>query len=167
MMTTLLGRTVLTIVATALVSGAAPAAEVSGRILGDGAKPVAHAVVRLMGDGAATPRPGKAVRVETGEDGGFVAKGLTGELFRVRVVHRGGGSVAGAQVAFRPVPVFPGCEVVRERNRPKTTDADGATLVTPLYPGAYLVSIVGRRDTAAVQVGVDEGTESNVVLEVP
>ena len=89
MMTTLLRRTALTIVATAVVSASAPAAEVSGRILGDGAKPVAHAVVRLIPDSAAAPKPGKAARVETGEDGGFVAKGLTGELFRIRVEANG------------------------------------------------------------------------------
>ena len=54
-----------------------------------------------------------------------------------------------------------------ERNRPKTTDAAGITLVTLLYPGTYVVSIVGRRDTPAVQVSLDEGAESNVVIEVP
>ncbi len=90
-----------------------------------------------------------------------------GGTMRVRVVHRGGAPVPGAQIAFRPVPLFPGCDVVMERNRPKTTDADGTTFVTLLYPGTYLVSIVGRRDTPAVQVSVDEGAESNVVLEVP
>jgi len=102
-----------------------------------------------------------------GDASEVVLQASAGGTLRVRVVHRGGGPVAGAQIAFRPVPLFPGCDVVMERNLPKTTDADGTTLVTLLYPGAYLVSIVGRRDTEAVQVGVDEGTESNVVLEVP
>jgi hypothetical protein len=36
-----------------------------------------------------------------------------------------------------------------------------------LYPGAYLLSVVGRRDSSAVQVQVDEGSESNAVIEVP
>ncbi len=96
-----------------------------------------------------------------------VLQASAGGTLRVRVVHRGGGPVPGAQIAFRPVPLFPGCDVVMERNRPKTTDADGTTFVRLLYPGTYLVSIVGRRDAAAVQVRVDEGIESSVVIEVP
>ena len=96
-----------------------------------------------------------------------VLQANAGGTLRVRVVHRAGGPVPGAQIAYRPVLLFPGCDVVLERNRPKTTDADGSTLVSYLYPGAYLVSIAGRRDATAVQVEVALGTESNVVIEVP
>ncbi len=122
---------------------------------------------------AISPRFAPAVQNDVeqpaNEDGfEVVLQASEGGTLRVRVVRQGGGGpVPGAQVAFRPVPLFPGCDVVMERNRPKSTDADGATIVTRLYPGTYFVSIVGRRDSPAVQVGVEDGAESNVVIEVP
>jgi len=121
---------------------------------------------------AISPRFAPAVQHDVeqppNEDGfEVVLQAGTGGTIRVRVVHRGGAPVPGAQIAFRPVPLFPGCDVVMERNRPRTTDTDGTTFVTMLYPGVYLVSVVDRRNVPAVQVSVDEGTESNVVIEVP
>ena len=65
------------------------------------------------------------------------------------------------------MPLFPGSDVVVDRNRPRPTEADGTTLVTLLHPGTYIVSIPGRRDVASVEVGVNEGAESVAVLEVP
>ena len=83
------------------------------------------------------------------------------------MLHRGGEPAAGVKVAFQPTPLFPGSDVVVDRNRPGTTDVDGATLATLLHPGGYLVSIPGRRDVVAVAVSVNEGSETQVVIEVP
>ena len=90
-----------------------------------------------------------------------------GGTLRIHVAHRGGDPVAGAQVAYQPARLFPGSDVVVDRNRPKPTDADGMTRLTLLYPGAYVVSVVGRGDVRPVPVVVSEGTESDVALEVP
>jgi protocatechuate 3,4-dioxygenase beta subunit len=90
-----------------------------------------------------------------------------GGSLRIRVVHRGGAPVAGVQTAFRPDPLFPGSDLVIDRNRPKPTDADGTAVVTRLIPGAYIVSLVGRRDGGPVSVVVGEGAESDVQIEVP
>jgi hypothetical protein len=94
-------------------------------------------------------------------------RATVGGTLRLRVVHRGGAPVPGVQAAFRPVPLFPGSDLVSDRNRPKPTDADGITVVTRLYPGEYLVTLVGRRDAAPVTVAVGEGAETAVQVEVP
>jgi hypothetical protein len=39
--------------------------------------------------------------------------------------------------------------------------------VPRLYPGGYVVALVGRSDAAPVQAMVGEGTESQIVIEVP
>lgn len=114
--------------------------------------------------------PAVQIDVEQPADGDaseVVLHANAGGTLRVRVVHRGGGPVPGAQIAYQPVPLFPGSDVVVERNRPRTTDPDGTTLVTMLYPTTYVVTVVGRRDSAAAQVIVSGGAESAVVLEVP
>jgi len=90
-----------------------------------------------------------------------------GGTLRVRVVHRGGEPVAGVQLAFQPVPLFPGSDVVVDRNRPRPTEADGTTVLTLVYPSTYVISIPGRRDVAPVQVFVSEGTQTDAVVEVP
>ena len=90
-----------------------------------------------------------------------------GGSLRIRVVHRGGGPVAGAQPAYRPLMLYPGSDVVMDRNVPKRTDTEGASVITKLYPGQYVVSLVGRRDTAPAQVSIGEGTESFIEFEVP
>jgi carboxypeptidase family protein len=97
----------------------------------------------------------------------IVLHASAGGALRVRVVRRSGGPVPGAQLSYQPVPLFPGCDVVVDRNRPAPTDADGVTRLTLLRPGAYAVSIVGRADVAPVQAEVNEGAESAVVLEAP
>jgi hypothetical protein len=107
------------------------------------------------------------VQPAEGDAAEVVLHATAGGTLRVRVVHRGGGPVPGAQIGFRPVPLFPGADVVVERNRPRTTDSDGTTFVTMLYPGTYVVTALGRRDAAPVQVGVNEGAQSDVVIEVP
>jgi protocatechuate 3,4-dioxygenase beta subunit len=94
-------------------------------------------------------------------------RATAGGALRIRVAHRGGAPVAGVQATFRPVPLFPGSDLVTDRNRPKPTDADGTTVVTRLYPGEYVVSLVGRRDAAPVTVAVGEGAETAVQIEVP
>ncbi len=96
-----------------------------------------------------------------------VLRASLGGTLRVRVARRGGNPVAGAQVTYQPIPLFPGSDVVVDRNRPGPTDVAGITVLTRLHPGEYVVSIAGRRDSAPVQVGVNDGEESSVVLEVP
>jgi hypothetical protein len=96
-----------------------------------------------------------------------VLHATAGGSMRIRVVHRNGQPVAGAQLSYQPFPLFPGCDVVMDRNRPQPTGPDGSTLVTLLYPGDYAVSIVGRRDTPSIRVFVNEGSESDAVIEVP
>lgn len=97
----------------------------------------------------------------------IVLQATVGGTLRVRVAHHGGNPVAGVQVTYQPLPLFPGSDVVVDRNSPAPTDTAGITRVTRLHPGEYVVSIAGRRDTAPVQVGVSEAEESSVVLEVP
>jgi hypothetical protein len=121
---------------------------------------------------AITARFAPAVQfdVEQPADAGsseVVLRATAGGTMRVRVVRRGGEPVAGVQVAYQPIPLFPGSDVFVDRNRPKPTAGDGTTLVTLLYPGMYVVSIPGRRDTPAIQVYVNEGGESPAELEVP
>jgi hypothetical protein len=70
-------------------------------------------------------------------------------------------------VTYQPVPLFPGCDVSVDRNRPSNTDADGTTRVALVHPGAYLVSILGRRDVVPIRVDVNEGAETYAVVEVP
>lgn len=90
-----------------------------------------------------------------------------GGALRVRVVRRGGDPVQGLQVTYQPVPLFPGCDVSVDRNRPSNTDAEGTARVALVHPGAYLVSVLGRRDVTPVRVDVNEGAETYAVLEVP
>jgi hypothetical protein len=90
-----------------------------------------------------------------------------GGTLRVRVVRRSGGALPGAQVTYQPVPLFPGSDVVVDRNRPVPTDAEGVTHLTLVHPGVYLVSLAGRADVTPVQAVVNEGAESAVVLEAP
>jgi hypothetical protein len=90
-----------------------------------------------------------------------------GGTLRVRVLHRGGEPAAGVQLAYQPVPLFPGSDVVVDRNRLRPTEADGSTVLTLVYPSAYIVSIPGRRDVAPIQIYVSEGTRTDAVLEVP
>ena len=82
-------QTLSMIMAAVLASVAVHAAEIRGRVLGDGAKPVAGAVVRLLPYGPSGSKPGKAVRADTAADGGFVAQGLLGSAFRIRVEAKG------------------------------------------------------------------------------
>jgi hypothetical protein len=91
----------------------------------------------------------------------------TGGTLRVRVVHRNGDPAPGQRIAYQPVPLFPGSDVVQDRNPAKSTDPDGTTVVPLLYPGTYFVSLIGRRDVAATEVAVSDGTESATVIEVP
>jgi protocatechuate 3,4-dioxygenase beta subunit len=102
-----------------------------------------------------------------GDAAEVVLRATAGGSLRVRVVRRGGDPVPGAVVTYRPIPLFPGADVVVERNRPRSTDADGTTVVTMLYPTTYVVTVVGRRDAVPGQVVVNEGAESAIVLEVP
>jgi protocatechuate 3,4-dioxygenase beta subunit len=121
---------------------------------------------------AISPRFAPAVKTDiqppSGDDPPEIDLHATaGGTLRIRVVHRGGGPVAGASTAIRPVPLFPGADLVMDRNRPKPTDADGMSVVPRLYPGGYVVALVGRSDAAPVQAMVGEGTESQIVIEVP
>ena len=114
--------------------------------------------------------PAVETDIEPSPEGGapeVVLHASAGGTLRIRVVHRAGGPVAGAQVAYQPVPLFPGSDVVVDRDRPTPTDADGTTRVTRLHPGTYVLSIVGRTDVTPVQVAVSEGADSAVVLEAP
>jgi protocatechuate 3,4-dioxygenase beta subunit len=90
-----------------------------------------------------------------------------GGSLRVRVQRRSGAAVQGAQVAYQPNPLFPGSDVVVDRNRPAPTDGDGVTRLTLLHPGDYLVWVAGRLDIRPVPAVVGEGAESAVVLEAP
>ena len=122
--------------------------------------------------GAGSPRFAPAVQCDVeqqadGSNSDVVLNATPGGSMRIRVVHRGGGVVTGVLIAYQPVPLFPGSDVFVERNKPAATDADGSTLVTLLYPGVYMVSILGRRDAAPIQVRVNEGAESAGVIEVP
>lgn len=119
---------------------------------------------------AARFAPAVATDIEQSGDGGgadVVLHASAGGSLRVRVAHRGGEPVAGVQLAFQPVPLFPGCDVVMDRNRPKPTEADGSTLIPLLYPGSYMVSIPGRHDAPALSVVVSEGTVADLAIEVP
>ncbi len=114
--------------------------------------------------------PAVELDIEQPADGGTTDIQLhatPGGSLRVRVAHRSGEPVAGIQLGFSPVPLFPGCDVVSDRNRPRPTDADGTTLLTQMYPGDYVLSIPGRRDVAPIQVRVSEGAESEAQIEVP
>ena len=123
--------------------------------------------------GAISPRFAPAVKTDIQPPGGdddapdIQLHATAGGSLRIRVVHRGGGPVPGAATAVRPMPLFPGADLVMDRNRPKPTDADGVSLVTHLYPGVYVVALVGRNDASPGQTTVGEGAESEVVLEVP
>ena len=90
-----------------------------------------------------------------------------GGTLRVRVLRRGGEPAPGVQLAYQPVPLFPGSDVVVDRNRLRPTEADGSTVLTLVYPSAYMISIPGRRDVAPIQVFVSEGTQTDAVIEVP
>jgi protocatechuate 3,4-dioxygenase beta subunit len=121
---------------------------------------------------AISPRFAPAVQTgvqppSEGDPPEVVLHASAGGTLRVRVVRRSGSPVMGAQLAYQPAPLFPGSDVVVDRNRPAPTDADGATRLTLLHPGAYILSIVGRAEVVAVQVVVTEGAESAVVLEAP
>jgi hypothetical protein len=63
--------------------------------------------------------------------------------------------------------LFPGSDVVQDRNPARSTDADGTTRVPLLYPGNYFVSVIGMHDVPAVQAAVNDGAESEAVLEIP
>jgi len=102
-----------------------------------------------------------------GESPDVVLHATPGGTLRVRVLHRGGEPVAGVQLAYQPVPLFPGSDVVVDRNRPRPTEADGSTVLTLVYPTAYVVSIPGRREVNPVEVYVSEGTQTDAVIEVP
>jgi len=119
---------------------------------------------------AARFAPAVQTDVEQPADGSasdVVLTATPGGTLHVRVSHRSGDPVAGAQVAYQPVPLFPGCDVVMDRNRFKPTDPDGTTRMALFYPGEYVVSIPGRHDTAPVQVVVSEGAETEALIEVP
>ena len=85
----------------------------------------------------------------------------------VRVAHRNGDAAPGQRIAYLPSPLFPGSDVVIDRNPARSTGPDGITRVPLLYPGTYLISVVGRRDTPTVQAVVIDGSETEAVLEVP
>jgi len=104
---------------------------------------------------------------EGGDAPEVVLHATTGGSMRIRVLHRNGEPVAGAQLGYQPTPLFPGCDVVMDRNRPPPTGPDGSALITLLYPGEYAVSIPGRRDAPSIRVFVNEGSESDAVIEVP
>lgn len=97
----------------------------------------------------------------------IVLHATEGGALRVRVVHRAGEPVSGAKVAFQPMTLFPGSDVVVQRSRPQPTDAAGITRMTLLHPGGYWLSLQGRRDVAPVQVLVSEGVENEATLELP
>jgi hypothetical protein len=90
-----------------------------------------------------------------------------GGSLRVRVVHRGGTPVVGAQPAFRPLTLYPGCDVVMDRNIPPKTDQDGTSVLLRMHPGQYVISLLGRRDSAPQSVSVGDGAESYLEFEVP
>jgi hypothetical protein len=115
-----------------------------------------------------------APAVQTGIDqsnddsGGDVQLHATvGGSLRIRVVHKSGDPVGGAQLAFQPAQLFPGADVFVDRNRPKPTGTDGTTVIPNLYPGNYMVSYPGRRDVPVVQASVSEGSESDLEISVP
>ncbi|HEX4825986.1 MAG TPA: carboxypeptidase-like regulatory domain-containing protein [Candidatus Polarisedimenticolaceae bacterium] len=122
---------------------------------------------------AISPRFAPAVKTDidppSGTDDGpdVQLKTTVGGSLRIRVVHRGGGPVPGASTAIRPMPLFPGADLVIDRNRPKPTDGDGVALVGNLYPGVYVVAVVGRNDASPAQANVGEGAETEVEIEVP
>jgi protocatechuate 3,4-dioxygenase beta subunit len=102
-----------------------------------------------------------------GSPGDIVLQAGPGGTLRVRVVRRNGDPVPGQKIAYQPVPLFPGSDVVLDRNPAKTTDGDGITRIPLLYPGTYVLSIIGRRDTPSVEAVVNDGSETEAVLEVP
>ncbi len=97
----------------------------------------------------------------------IVLHATPGGAIRVRVVHRNGDPVPVARVAYQPSPLFPGSDIAVDRNPAPTTDNDGVSRIGMLYPGVYVVSLIGRRDASPVQVPVTEGSEVEAVLEVP
>jgi hypothetical protein len=107
------------------------------------------------------------VQPSDGTPGDVVLHATPGGAMRVRVAHRNGDPLAGAQIAYQPSPLFPGCDVAVDRNRPNVTGADGTTLVPRLFPGTYVVTIPGRRDASPIQVNVNDGSESEAQIEVP
>jgi hypothetical protein len=108
------------------------------------------------------------VEPPSGGDGPeILLRASVGGTLRVRVVRRSGQALQGAQVAYQPVPLFPGSDVVVDRNRPAPTDVEGVTRLTLLHPGVYQISIAGRTDVTPVEAVVNEGAESAVVLEAP
>lgn len=122
---------------------------------------------------AISPRFAPAVQTNIQPPGGDQAPPVdlhatVGGSLRIEVVHRGGGApVAGAQASYRPLTLFPGSDLVIERNLPRPTDATGMAVVSHLYPGSYVVVLVGRNDVQPMSVNVGEGSESPVVFEVP
>jgi hypothetical protein len=163
-------------VAGALVVVAPPGAAESGYLPsqtdGTGAF---HVTAPSDGDvnvAAISPRFAPAVQTgieppAEGDPPEVVLHASAGGTLRVRVVRRSGSPVMGAQLAYQPVPLFPGSDVVVDRNRPAPTDADGVTRLTLLHPGTYVLSIAGRTDVAPVQVVVGEDAESTAVHEAP
>jgi hypothetical protein len=102
-----------------------------------------------------------------GSPGDVVLNMGPGGTLRVRVERRNGAPVPGQAVAYQPVPMFPGSDVVLDRNPARPTGADGTTRVPLLYPGSYLLSITGRRDVPAIQATVIDGAETEAVIEIP
>src|SRR5882672_9124906 len=132
MMTTLVRRTAITLLTVSLASAPSLSAEVSGRILGDGAKPVPHAVVFVLAEPSVASGAKKPFRIETGDDGGFAAKALTGAGFRLRIVADGyapmtqPGIPAGATVQLR---LKRGAQLAGSvRDRAANTAIGGATI---------------------------------------
>jgi hypothetical protein len=111
---------------------------------------------------AISPRLAPAVQTgiqppSEGDPPEVVLHASAGGTLRVRVVRRSGSPVMGAQLAYQPVPLFPGSDVVADRNRAAPTDADGATRLMLLHPGTYVRPIVGRADVVPVRVAVSGG----------
>jgi hypothetical protein len=122
--------------------------------------------------GAISRRFAPAVQTDILPPGGdnapeIVLRATPGGSMRIRVTHRSGKPAAGVHPMVRPVPLYPGADLMMDRNRPQPTDAEGTSVVMRLYPGAYIVGLVGRRDATPVEAMVGEGTESVVVLEIP
>ena len=90
-----------------------------------------------------------------------------GGTLRVRVERGNGDPAPGQAIAYQPLPMFPGSDVVLDRNPARSTGADGTTRIPLLYPGSYIVSIIGRRDVPASQAVVSDGAETEVVFEIP
>jgi hypothetical protein len=88
-----------------------------------------------------------------------------GGAIEVRLVGAEGQPMSGVQVMARPLGLFPGSFSLMGRSgAPRPTDPLGVALLDLLAPGTYEVSTVGGEAVSRVQVAVEEGGRSSVVL---